>query len=282
MSILNARIGQSIGFMVAAIILAIAATVLAFIFIVPEKKREKLNAFGKFLHDTCNFKYLVVEKLLQALYIFLTAYFILQGFFMLFQTSYGTWLGGAGLAIMIISPIVLRLVYELLMMAVILVKNVIMINKKLKDQNGNGNITVQSILNTYAGAVIKPQDSGDNWSPESDAERKQYSVIMQAIKTRYEGTNPFSSRIVAIGGMEFLNTSFLQTASVNNSQLIMNIFNVSCNKEEGITLTPKSYNASTFEITDAQKNGLAIGFVIVLPLLLIISGIVIWVKRLHK
>ena len=69
MSILNARIGQSIGFMVAAIILAIAATVLAFIFIVPEKKREKLNAFGKFLHDTCNFKYLVVEKLLQALYI---------------------------------------------------------------------------------------------------------------------------------------------------------------------------------------------------------------------
>ncbi len=140
MSILNARIGQSIGFMVAAIILAIAATVLAFIFIVPEKKREKLNAFGKFLHDTCNFKYLVVEKLLQALYIFLTAYFILQGFFMLFQTSYGTWLGGAGLAIMIISPIVLRLVYELLMMAVILVKNVIMINKKLKDQNGNGNI----------------------------------------------------------------------------------------------------------------------------------------------
>ena len=140
MNILSAGIGQSIGFMVAAVILAIAATVLAFIFIVPEKKREKLNAFGKFLHDTCNFKYLVVEKLLQALYIFLTAYFILQGFFMLFQTSYGTWLGGAGLAIMIISPIVLRLIYELLMMMVILVKNVIMINKKLKDQNGNGNI----------------------------------------------------------------------------------------------------------------------------------------------
>ena len=160
MSILNARIGQSIGFMVAAIILAIAATVLAFIFIVPEKKREKLNAFGKFLHDTCNFKYLVVEKLLQALYIFLTAYFILQGFFMLFQTSYGTWLGGAGLAIMIISPIVLRLVYELLMMAVILVKNVIMINKKLKDQNGNGNI--ENVLEAGCdGALTGPIERND-------------------------------------------------------------------------------------------------------------------------
>lgn len=45
-------------------ILAIVATVLAYVFIVPEKRREKLNAFSKFLHDTCNFKYLIVEKIL--------------------------------------------------------------------------------------------------------------------------------------------------------------------------------------------------------------------------
>ena len=38
-------------FLIIAVVLAIAATVLAFIFIVPEKRREKLNAFGKFLHD---------------------------------------------------------------------------------------------------------------------------------------------------------------------------------------------------------------------------------------
>lgn len=49
-------------------ILAIVATVLAYVFIVPEKRREKLNAFGKFLHDTCNFKYLIVEKILQAVH----------------------------------------------------------------------------------------------------------------------------------------------------------------------------------------------------------------------
>ncbi len=150
------------------------------------------------------------------------------------------------------------------------------------ENGGYGNMSTQSILDTYDGAVIKPQDSGDNWTPDSDTARKQYSVIMQSAKTKYEGTTPYTSRIVAIGGMEFLNTSFLQTASVNNSQLIMNIFNVSCDKEEGITLTPKSYNTTTFEITDAQKNGLVIGFVIVLPLILIAFGIVIWVKRLHK
>ena len=136
MSILDS-LSVSSGFATVAALLAIAATVLAFVFIVPEKRREKLNAFGKFLHDTCNFKYLVVEKLLQALYIFSTALIILNGFFLLFQSAYGHWLGGYGILLMVVGPIVLRLIYELLMMVVLLVKNVIGINNKLKNQNGD-------------------------------------------------------------------------------------------------------------------------------------------------
>lgn len=136
MSILDS-LSVSSGFATVAALLAIAATVLAFVFIVPEKRREKLNAFGRFLHDTCNFKYLVVEKLLQALYIFSTALIILNGFFLLFQSVYGHWLGGYGILLMVVGPIVLRLIYELLMMVVLLVKNVIGINNKLKNQNGD-------------------------------------------------------------------------------------------------------------------------------------------------
>ena len=41
---------QNIVFIAIALVLAITATVLAFVFIVPEKRREKLGAFGKFLH----------------------------------------------------------------------------------------------------------------------------------------------------------------------------------------------------------------------------------------
>ena len=118
---------------------AVVATILAFIFLVPEKRREKMNAFGKFLHDTVNFKYLLVEKILQALYIFATVYTFLLGFSLLFQSYFGRWMGWNGLLIMILGPIVIRLVYELVMMGVLMLKHVIMINKKLKDQNaGSG------------------------------------------------------------------------------------------------------------------------------------------------
>lgn len=87
MNYLNINLGA---FGIIATILAIAATVVAFVMIVPERKREKLGRFGKFLHDAVNFKFLIVEKILQALYIFVTAYVILCGFFMLFMAP-ETW-----------------------------------------------------------------------------------------------------------------------------------------------------------------------------------------------
>lgn len=135
-----------------AAVLALVATILAFIFIVPEKKREKLNKFGKFLHDTVNFKYLIVEKILQALYIFATASVILLGFFMLFYVQPGydsyyysrasVWYGGYGLLTMILGPIAVRLAYEFLMMAILLVKNVIQINNKIKNEDEEGNADI--------------------------------------------------------------------------------------------------------------------------------------------
>ena len=130
-------------FLVIALVLAVVATVLAFIFLVPEKRREKLNAFGKFLHDALNFKYLIVEKVLQALYIFATAFVILYGVLQLFnvQQSYwgggATWMGGRGLLLIILGPIAVRLSYELMMMAILLLKNVIAINRKLPDKPGS-------------------------------------------------------------------------------------------------------------------------------------------------
>lgn len=132
LSALSANMGA---FGIIATILAIIATVAAFILVVPESKREKLGRFGKFLHDAVNFKFLIVEKILQALYIFFTALVILVGFFMLFCSDWSGWMGGKGILLMILGPIAVRLSYELMMMAVLAVKNIISINSKLRNQN---------------------------------------------------------------------------------------------------------------------------------------------------
>ncbi|MBE7056343.1 MAG: hypothetical protein E7388_02745 [Ruminococcaceae bacterium] len=130
--------------LVIAVISAIAATILAFIFILPEKKKDKLKGLGKLLHNVGNFKSLIIEKILQAVYVFLTCASVIYGFLNLFsvrQSIFGGvyWNGGMGLLIMIVGPIVIRLAFEMTMMFILLVKNVIQINNKLKSSS-DGNI----------------------------------------------------------------------------------------------------------------------------------------------
>ena len=48
-----------------------------------------------------------------------------------YYASYSKSFAGEGLALLILGPVVVRLVYELLMMTIILVKNVVDINKKM-------------------------------------------------------------------------------------------------------------------------------------------------------
>ncbi len=122
-----------------ALILAIAATVLAFVFILSKKGRSSQKPFVKFLVNVCDFRSLIIEKILKALYIFSTAFTILYGFLGIF--NFGSYMYGVtllqSLLTMIIGPIVVRIIYELIMLAVLAVKNIIQINNKLSKLTGD-------------------------------------------------------------------------------------------------------------------------------------------------
>lgn len=107
-----------------AVILAVVGTVLLMILVTPEKRRAGLNKFFRAVADICNFKGLLLEYIVRALYIFLTLLVILMGLFTLFVEPL------SGLLLMILGPIVLRIYHELIMMFILLVKNVIQINNK--------------------------------------------------------------------------------------------------------------------------------------------------------
>ncbi len=143
------------GFMVTfGIICAIAATVLIFIFILPEKKRERLPKIFKVVHDIFNFKSLMIEKIMKALYILSTLLCIFVGFFMLFAFeiyngyyySSNMWYGGYGILLMLVGPIVVRLVFESIMMFILLVKNTIQINNKLGDNEKETKVEEPTVI----------------------------------------------------------------------------------------------------------------------------------------
>ena len=117
------------------ILSAIAATVLAFVFILPDKKKAALPEALKKIANILDFRTLFLEKIIKALYLFLTFACICVGLFMLISVNYGfytdMWMGGIGLLIMIVGPIVIRILFESAMLFILLVQNVIEINNKL-------------------------------------------------------------------------------------------------------------------------------------------------------
>lgn len=127
--------------LIIGLILAISAVVALYAFILPEKKRAELKGFFRVLHDILNVRQLILEKILKFLYVLNTMLCVFIGFFLLFaeiEVDLG-WLGKSststfvfGLVLIILGPIVVRLIHEATIMMILLVKNTMEINQKLK------------------------------------------------------------------------------------------------------------------------------------------------------
>lgn len=147
---------------------------------------------------------------------------------------------------------------------------------------GSGNIETKVLAESFDGAYIRPSDAADSWKPSGADGKGKWAFAVDSSKVMYEGTEESSSHIVAIGSMEMLSNSYLFSSQLQNSQFIMNIFNTLCGKNEGITLTPKTFEFTPFDITAAQSNILAVIFIGIVPVGIVVGGIVIWVRRKHR
>jgi len=147
--------------------------VLLVIFVLPESKKNKFGKIGLILHNIFNFKFLIIEKILQVLYILSTCICVFVGLFSLlgfegYLGHYMTWSGGTGLLLLLVGPITVRLFYELMMMGLLLVKNVIQINNKIKGEDSSPFATsAQQFLSTD-GNTNSNSNSNDNSNSNSN------------------------------------------------------------------------------------------------------------------
>lgn len=117
------------------VLLTLASTIYLSVAVVPASKDGNLpHPFLQKLHDFFNFKKLYIESLIKFFYVLSTMACICTGFTMLFGRTFF-----AGLGTMIFGPIFVRIIYEFLMFAILLVSNVISINKKLGGSDSNNN-----------------------------------------------------------------------------------------------------------------------------------------------
>ena len=133
----------------AGVFFALVATILLCVFVVPESKGQSLQGSLLVLHDIFNFKNLLLEKIIKVIYVFATCICVFIGFFMMFASNdyyyYNESTLLQGILTMVIGPIFVRVTYELLMMTILLVRNVISINNKLTEAKKDENISSDSM-----------------------------------------------------------------------------------------------------------------------------------------
>ena len=125
-----------------ASVAGLVLTILAYVFIMPKKKDGKFtNAFSQWMHDFFHFKRLFIEDVLKFCYILATVTCVCMGvLYLIGMESYGYYGSRStflqGFLMLLLGPILLRLFYEMGIMAILLVSNVIEINKKMGPLHG--------------------------------------------------------------------------------------------------------------------------------------------------
>ena len=125
MTTASSGLGSLIWTIISAVI-AIAGTVCIFVLFLNKKNEGKFKGFLGWLYDFLQFKTLVIEFALKATYIAL-AIFMTLGSFSLIGTSFVSFL-----LTLTLGNVLLRIIYEGLILFIKICNNVSEINKKMK------------------------------------------------------------------------------------------------------------------------------------------------------
>ena len=150
----------------------------------------------------------------------------------------------------------------------------------------DSNRSTSILLQTHDSAVVVPLDavgsSESTWDPETDGEQDSYATAMVGSRTQYDGTTPLISRVVAFGSVDTINSSFLNFAAINNGDYVLNVCNTICDKEAGISLVPKTLGTTSLGISEQQANVIGGCAQFALPIVILIAGGVIWLRRRNR
>jgi ABC-2 type transport system permease protein len=92
----------------------------------------------------------------------------------------------------------------------------------------------------------------------------------------------YYGRVLFFGTTAFTNDSLLETKSFYNKQFLTSAISYLTPYVDAVSLTPRDMTSTQMVILDEQANIVLISLVVVLPALIIVLGVVVWLKRRNK
>lgn len=146
-----------------------------------------------------------------------------------------------------------------------------------------GNVTTQSLIQTYDTAALwVPKSSSDtNFAPSSSDKKGAYTAMALGTMTISGGETLKKSYVLLGGSAAFIQDSLLETTTFNNGNAAIAAANYISNYSPSLNIVAKSVSASTLNITSKFVSMFQLIFLFLLPLIMVILGFVVWLRRRH-
>ena len=137
------------------------------------------------------------------------------------------------------------------------------------------------ILVTSDEAGVQPYEFDEDWDYRDAMTGEPVTVAAEGVKTNNDEQ---SSRVLVFGSAAIFDETIMSFNSYNNSAFFMNIVNTVADKEDtGITIESKSLESNELGVTDVTTQSAMIAvFVVILPAVILATGLVLWLRRRNR
>ncbi len=151
----------------------------------------------------------------------------------------------------------------------------------IKLWENEGNLANVSVASAYGEKCIMfPFTADESWTPTEDS-FTSYDVIVEASKVQFADNNqPTYSKVIVCGSDQLFTDYFTTASNYSNGEAALSLFDAnSDNTGKTISIVEKSFAAETYQIDRGTQAAIGITFAIVIPVVIIIIGIVVWIRR---
>lgn len=90
------------------------------------------------------------------------------------------------------------------------------------------------------------------------------------------------SNVIVFGSEYVLSDVYLTYSQFQNREYIISLLNGITHKTDGIYIEPKVIEGNVFDITDMQRSVLKWTFILIIPAVVLITGLIIWLRRKNR
>lgn len=141
-----------------------------------------------------------------------------------------------------------------------------------------GNYQVDTLLAFSKSAYKVPASATSDWQPSSQ-DIKSYPAAIRSSIISFDKMDKMQSNLIVFGSRGVFEQNMINSNAVSNSEYLLSMFSVICDKEQVINILPKDLSSNQLGMNQQQIFATSIVFLVVIPLILVITGLVVWAIR---